>query len=374
MKYPWVVHPDAKRTTHRGNDHASDTPSNGGLGRDQSAFLRQQHREQDVKPVSQSADLVSVVIPAYNAERFLGEAVATVRAQSYRPLEVILIDDGSRDGTAALIRRLEAESMPDLPIRGIFQPNGGPSAARNAGIEAARGPYLAFLDADDRLHPEKTARQVSILKENLSIGMVCAGWRIITETGAATKRTGGATDGPIGFETLLYRNEIGTPSAVVGRTALFRQLGGFDRSLRYCEDLEFWLRFALLKDGKIWNIGEPLFDRREREGQATRNWQQMREGWLAVLDRMRTLAPERIRPAEAAARALNDRYTAFLAYEAGDYPAARSLAASAWRAAPLALLTSRHAYMTSFAALTTLLPRSLHKAIAAQVRSWREGT
>ena len=324
--------------------------------------------------MSVRSDLVSVVIPAYNAERFLCEAVASVRAQSYAPMELILIDDGSRDGTAALIRTLEAESSEALPIRGIFQPNGGPSAARNAGIDAARGEYLAFLDADDRLHPDKIAAQVQVLKGDSSIGMACVGWSIVTEQGAATKRSGGAPDGLLSFETLLFRNEIGTPSAVLGRTALFRQLGGFDRSLRYCEDLELWLRFSLLDNGKIWNIGRAMFDRREREGQATRNWPLMREGWLAVLDRMRSLAPERVRPIETEAAALQDRYIAFLAYEAGDYPAARALAARAWRGAPMALLRSRHAYMTSFAALTTLLPRPVHKAIASQVRAWREGT
>ena len=323
--------------------------------------------------MSSETDLVSVVIPAYNAERFLGEAVASVRAQSYRPIEIIIVDDGSRDGTAALIKRLEAESMANLPIRGIFQPNAGPSAARNAGIEAARGPYLAFLDADDRLHPDKIALQVQVLKENSSIGLVNAGWRVITETGVATKRTGIAPEGALEFETLLFRNEIGTPSAVLARTALLRQLGGFDRGMRYAEDLELWLRFVLLKDGKIWNIGRPLFDRREREGQATRNWRPMLEGWLEVLSRMKAKAPERVRPIEAAARALNDRYTAFLAYAAGDYPAARALALRAWCAAPLVLLRSRHAYMTSLAALASLLPRPLHEVIAAKVRRVREG-
>jgi len=321
--------------------------------------------------------LISVVIPAYNAVKFLSEAVASVRAQSYRPLELIIVDDGSRDGTADLIRQFvresEAESDPAraVPVRGVFQENAGPSAARNRGVDEVKGDYLAFLDADDRWYPGKLERQWQLLERDPSVGICCCGFRIINENGAETRRTAGAPEGVLSFETLLYRNEIGSPSAVVGRTALFRQLGGFDRNLRYCEDLEFWLRFTLLS--KIWNIGAPLFERREREGQATRNWRLMREGWLRVLDRMRTLAPDRVQPIEGAARALNDRYVAFLAYEAGDYKAARSLTAEAWRAAPFALLGSRHAYMTSFAALTTLLPRPLHKAIQSQVRSWREG-
>jgi glycosyltransferase involved in cell wall biosynthesis len=318
-------------------------------------------------------DLVSVVIPAYNAGRFLDEAVSSVLVQSHPALEIVIVDDGSRDNTPALIRKLEAESGADRPIRGIVQANAGPSAARNAGIDAARGEFLAFLDADDRLHPAKIAEQVAILKRDSQIGMAVAGWRIITEAGAVTKRIGGAGEGFLSFETLLFRNEIGTPSAVLARTALLRQLGGFDRGLRYCEDLELWLRFALLENGRIWNIGRPLFDRREREGQATRNWHLMREGWLAVLSRMQALAPARTAPIAASVRALHDRYVAFLAYEAGDYAASRRLTAGAWSAAPLTLLRSPQAYMTSLAALTSLLPASLHKAIAAHIRHWREG-
>jgi glycosyltransferase involved in cell wall biosynthesis len=328
-------------------------------------------RSQDF--MSPHPDLVSVVIPAYNAERFLAEAVASVKAQSYRPIEIVIVDDGSRDGTATLIGRLAADSDADLPIRGLAQANAGPSAARNAGIAAAQGEYLAFLDADDRLHPQKIAEQVKHLKQDPGIGMVTAGWRIVTETGRATKRTGGAPEGLLEFETLLFRNEIGTPSAVLVRTGLLRALGGFPRDLRYCEDLELWLRIALHPQGKIWNIGHPLFDRREREGQATRNWAPIRDGWLEVLGRMHKQAPGRVQPIAAHATALHDRYVAFLAYEAGDYKASRRLAAGAWRAAPLALLGSRHAYMTSLAALTTLLPSPLHKAVAAQMRRWREG-
>jgi glycosyltransferase involved in cell wall biosynthesis len=319
--------------------------------------------------------LVSVVIPAYNAERFLGQAVASVLAQSYRDLELIIVDDGSDDGTPGIIRALEAASVnrQTMPVRGIFQSNSGPSRARNRGIEEAQGAYVAFLDADDRWHPEKLERQIAVLEADPALGVCVTGWRIITESGAGTKRTGGAAEGLITFEMLLEFNRIITPS-VVGRTALFRALGGFDPSMRHCEDFDLWLRITLSDHGQVWSIAAPLTDRRERLGQLTGNWRAMHEGWTRTLGHVRNLAPERVRGLERIARASNDRYCAFLAYQAGDYPAARALTWSAWRAAPLALLCSRRAYPTTLAAIASLLPRPLHRRLSSKLRHWREGT
>jgi glycosyltransferase involved in cell wall biosynthesis len=323
--------------------------------------------------------LISVVIPAYNAAKFLAEAVASVRAQTYRPLELIIVDDGSRDATPDIIQQVERESEAEsdparaVPVRAIFQENAGPSAARNRGLAEAAGPYLAFLDADDRWYPDKLERQWQLLEKEPSVGICCSGWRIINEAGGPTKRLGGAAEGEVTFEALVHQNLIGTPSTVLGRTALFRELGGFDPTLRYAEDLEFWLRAALAPGGKIWSIGGPMIDRRERVGQATRNWHPMREGWLAMLERIRPLAPDRLQVVEPVARALNDRYVAFLAYEAGDYHAARGLVADAWRSAPFALLKSRHTYVTTLAALASLLPRPVHRAVESRVRRWRGG-
>jgi glycosyltransferase involved in cell wall biosynthesis len=102
------------------------------------------------------APLVSVIIGAYNAERYLGEAIDSVLAQTHRPLELIVVDDGSTDGTAAV-----AESYPP-PVRCIRQENGGMAASRNRAVPEARGEFLAFLDADDRFTPTKLADQLAV--------------------------------------------------------------------------------------------------------------------------------------------------------------------------------------------------------------------
>jgi glycosyltransferase involved in cell wall biosynthesis len=97
--------------------------------------------------------LVSVLIPVYNGERYLAEAIESVLAQSYRPLEVIVIDDGSTDESARVAQQFS--------VCYFFQPNGGTSAARNSGIEQAHGEFLAFLDQDDLWMPEKLSRQMA---------------------------------------------------------------------------------------------------------------------------------------------------------------------------------------------------------------------
>ncbi|MEO8483547.1 MAG: glycosyltransferase family 2 protein [Acidobacteriota bacterium] len=100
---------------------------------------------------------ITVVIPTYNAVAFIGEAIASVHAQSLSPFEIIVVDDGSRDGTPDVVRR----DFPD--VRVIVQPNSGVSTARNAGLDAARGDWVAFLDADDTWTPTKLARQWEVI-------------------------------------------------------------------------------------------------------------------------------------------------------------------------------------------------------------------
>jgi glycosyltransferase involved in cell wall biosynthesis len=108
---------------------------------------------------------ISVVMPAYNAGRYIAEALSSVLAQEYRPQEIIVVDDGSTDDTAAVAAAIEG-------VRCFPIPHGGIGAARNAGVEAATGELLAFLDADDRWPPDKLARQVLALADEPAVDMV----------------------------------------------------------------------------------------------------------------------------------------------------------------------------------------------------------
>jgi len=110
--------------------------------------------------------LVSVIIPVYNGERYLAEAIESVLAQTYRPIEIIVVDDGSTDGSADVAKRFGS------PVRYDFQPNSGAGAARNRGAELARGSVLAFLDADDIWLADKLARQMAAFDADPELDMV----------------------------------------------------------------------------------------------------------------------------------------------------------------------------------------------------------
>lgn len=181
---------------------------------------------------------ISVVIPAYNAERWIGEALDSVLAQTYPPTEVIVVDDGSTDGTRSVIQRYAGR------VNYLYQENRGQAAARNAGIRAAIGEYIAFIDADDLWQAEKLALQVEKLKEGYE-------W-VICNFANFDDSTHQLVDMP---KLKLYEGDvleqlflicfIGSPTPVVKRD-IFDKVGGFDESpsLLFGEDWEMWLRIA----------------------------------------------------------------------------------------------------------------------------------
>lgn len=187
--------------------------------------------------------LVSVVIPAYNAAAHIAEALNSLSAQTCREMEVIVVDDGSVDGTHDIITR----GFPE--VRCIRQPNGGASSARNRGVQDARGEWVAFLDADDAWHPDKLRAQLALMRRYPSVRL-CRTW------GSETPLTHGEAlqSGPDGLPehellpslatTLL--NPYFTTSTVMVRRDAFLAVGGFDTSLKIAEDIDLYLR--LLKD------------------------------------------------------------------------------------------------------------------------------
>src|SRR5262249_17267514 len=109
--------------------------------------------------------LVSCIVPVFNGERYLGETLDSILAQTYRPREIIVVDDGSTDGTAAVVAAYGKR------VTSVWQANAGEMAARNRGLTRARGEFIAFLDADDLWHPEKLARQIARFQERPEIDL-----------------------------------------------------------------------------------------------------------------------------------------------------------------------------------------------------------
>jgi glycosyltransferase involved in cell wall biosynthesis len=173
------------------------------------------------------APLVSCVIPVYNGERFLGEALASVAGQTFPAIEIIVVDDGSTDGTAAVA------TSGRFGVRYLAQPNAGPAAARNRGIEAASGALVAFLDADDRWHPEKVERQVRILSEHASAAAVVAHAEMFADDDAPVSSRGRPTETPIP----AYLS-----GTLLARRAAFRQVGLFNPALKHADDTDWFLR------------------------------------------------------------------------------------------------------------------------------------
>jgi glycosyltransferase involved in cell wall biosynthesis len=191
--------------------------------------------------------LVTAVIPTYNRARDVRVAVACALAQTWPELEVIVVDDGSTDGTADLLRQEFGDR-----VRCLRKPNGGVSAARNHGLAAARGEYLALLDSDDEWTPDHVEAQVTFLEARPDFGLVLTDvMRMDAERRdfeLFRRRDFLPTDGAILAHVL--RNPTLVPASATFRRAVYEDVGGFDEGLRTAEDLDFHLRIA-----RRWKIG-----------------------------------------------------------------------------------------------------------------------
>ncbi len=188
--------------------------------------------------------LVSVIIPAYNAESFIAEAIESVIAQSYRYYEIIVVDDGSTDDTRSVLQPYIDQKI----ISYCYRTNSGPAVARNVGIQMATGDLIGFLDADDTWLPSKLQEQVAYLLEYEEVAFVSADMslardrEVVADSCFCHNRYEYIASGLI-YENLLRENFIFTPMVLVRKTVL-EQVGTFDISLRISEDRDLWLRIA----------------------------------------------------------------------------------------------------------------------------------
>lgn len=184
--------------------------------------------------------LISVVIPTYNYRKYVVEAIESVLAQSYQPLEVIVADDGSTDGTGEELARYGDR------IRYFYQENRGLPAARNLGIRAAGGEYVAFLDSDDLWQPTKLERQMAVMERDPRVGVVFCEFECWDLVSGETRRGSCRADvrGDI-RRKLLHKNCVtGSASAVLVRRGCFDKVGLFDEALRSAEDWDLWIRIS----------------------------------------------------------------------------------------------------------------------------------
>ncbi|MFY9528189.1 MAG: glycosyltransferase [Candidatus Acidiferrales bacterium] len=207
---------------------------------------------------------VSVVIPTYNSAAFLEEAIQSVLGQTYSDFEVVVVDDGSTDGTEYVVR-----SFGDR-VSYLKQDNRGVSAARNHGIHKSQGNYVAFLDSDDFWLPGKLAEQIPLLDRDAELGLVYSDWRVTSEKGVLEPSylSNLAPASGYVFDELVRSGFILTSGTVVRRSCL-DDVGDFDETLSIAQDYDLWLRICYR--WKIALVNKPLVIKRSWDGSLSSN-------------------------------------------------------------------------------------------------------
>lgn len=218
---------------------------------------------------------VSVIIPTYQRANLVVEAIASVLAQTYQDYEIIVVNDGSTDNTQAVLAQFNDR------IIAIHQSNQGLSAARNTGIKASSGKYIAFLDDDDRWLPEKLAKQVPILEMKPKVGLVCSNifrcdtqGRVVDEMPPAPK---------LRVSWVLFQKNFIFVLTVLLRRACLDEVGLFDETLTSCEDYDLWLR--IIEKWAVYCLDEPLAYYRQGEHSMQTNAERMLTNWLRVKEK-----------------------------------------------------------------------------------------
>lgn len=202
--------------------------------------------------------LVSVVIPAYNAAETIVECLDSVRAQTYKNLEVLVVNDGSSDNTLTILKQYASEHK-DLNLKIYSIENSGPASARNYAIARSQGEYVAFLDSDDRWASEKVEKQMNCFKSYPKLSMLGCGYTI-----GAKKYDDGKEFTWISRRQFLVKNFYRTPCVVIKRSLLDKFQ--FESGRKYSEDYHLWLqiacagyRCALLKEALVFLYDKPMY-------------------------------------------------------------------------------------------------------------------
>jgi glycosyltransferase involved in cell wall biosynthesis len=209
--------------------------------------------------------LISVLMPVHNAERFVAEAVESILAQTFSDFELLIVDDGSTDGSRAILERLAAL---DGRIRLVSRTNRGLVATLNELLGMARGDLVARMDADDVALPGRFALQVAFLGGHPEV--VCVGGQV-QETDVTGRWDLVGPVHPTDHETMLDQMLRGIPAinhpSVMMRLAALREVGGYDEEFEQSEDLDLWLRLA--ERGRLANLGEVILRYRIHPGSKT---------------------------------------------------------------------------------------------------------
>lgn len=267
---------------------------------------------------------VSVVMPVYNVEAYVAEAIDSVLAQTYADFELIVVDDGGSDRSMDIVRGYQ-----DPRIRIVTQANRGLAGARNTGILEALGVYIALLDSDDRWLPEKLALHVIHLDNNPDVGVSFSPSRFIDRDGHPMRLVQTPKLDGIEASDIFCRNPVGNGSAPVIRLAALQSVAFphpeepnrmcyFDESLRQSEDIEMWLRLSVAGGVRFAGIEPALTEYRVNGGGLSSQVVRQYQSWEQVVSRLNNYAAEFAGKHVSRARAYQLRYLARRAVQLGD--------------------------------------------------------
>jgi len=283
---------------------------------------------------------ISVVMPIYNVEAFVGEAIQSVLDQNFKDLELICVDDGGNDGSMDIVREFS-----DPRIRIVYQANRGLAGARNSGIAHARGEYIALLDSDDVWHSDKLMLHYIHLTANPDIGVSYAGSRMIDRNGEVLGVAMRPKLGRVTNRDIICRNPVGNGSAPVLRSTALElaafmhptKVGRkcwFDEEFRQSEDIELWSRLAVKHKVVFAGINGLLTDYRIIPGALSANVVKQYLSWTKMMRKLASYAPEFVEEHGDTARAYQLRYLARRSLQLGNFELSRELFRKAIRLQP----------------------------------------
>lgn len=318
--------------------------------------------------------LVSVVIPLYQTERYIGAAVRSVLAQTFEDFEVIVVDDGSSDGGPEIVA-----SIKDARVRLVRQENRGLAGARNTGIRESAGLYIALLDADDLWHPRKLERLLRILDREPDVGLAFSASRFVDDNGAPIGLVQRPKRNEFAAHDVFCRNPVGNGSAPILRRIALDEISffdericrvcWFDESFRQSEDIECWTRIATLTNWRFAFLDEALTDYRVNTNGLSANTDRQLETWRRFRSKVAGYAPALERRYGNHAEAYQLRYLARRAVRAktSSAPALRMML-QAIALSPRILLDEPARTGTTLAA--AILQRALPSPIFARLEAW----
>ena len=318
-----------------------------------------------------NSPLVSVIIPAYNAEVFIERTIRSVLSQTYNNLEVVVVDDGSSDRTAEIVQTIASQ---DSRLCLLQQPNSGVAAARNLGIEKSRGELIAPIDADDIWYPLNIEKQVAaMVTADSDVGLVYS-WSVdideedLLAGGFHISTLEGNVD-----RALVYRNFIGNASAVLIRRACFDKVGGYDPNLKQqnaqgCEDWDIYLKIAKLYQFKV--VPEFLVGYRQLIGSMSTNYTAMSKSHLLMMEDVKK---QRVDIDEVFYRLSVSNFCVYLALKSsssGNHRSTLTWLYKAWRSNRQLVFLSHYTYILTPASLLKLIARPVTSLIWSDHYAW----